>query len=222
MPVGFTPLSAFLPIVLPYVTGCPDFLAVAQLRLAAIEFCERTKCWRSISSTVLAANGQALVTPATATIHLIEEATLDGRKLEPTQFTDIAPDELASQAATGLPSYITQIEAGKVQIYPFTAGGTLRVSAFLKPRSDAAFNTDPLNPLDDANAVVPDFLFMQDAEAIAHGAIGRLYALPAQKFSNDQKAAAYLGLFNQACNARFARHMTGQQCAPMRVTSRWF
>jgi hypothetical protein len=222
MPVGFTPLSAFLPIVLPNVPSCPDILAVAQLRLAAIEFCERTKCWRSITSTVLASNGQALITPTFATIHLIEEATLDGKPLEATQFTDIGPDELRQSPSVGVPRYITQIEAGLVQVYPFAAGGTLRVSAFLKPRSDAAYNQDANDPLHDANAYVPDFLFMQDAEAISHGAIGRIMAIPEHRFSNDQKAAMYFQSFNNACNSRFARHVTGQQRAPLRVKSRWF
>lgn len=216
-----TPLSAFLPRVLPYVPGCPEILAVSHLRDAAIEFCERTKCWRHISKTTLSANGRAMVAPFTATVHLIEEATWDGKPLEPVQFTDISPDELTGNTTQSPPAYITQIEPGKVQIYPFQAGGVLRVSAFLKPRADAIYNTDAANPFDDANAVVPDFLFMQDAESIAHGALARIMAVPEHRFSNDVKAVFYRQLFDQACDRRFSRHMRGQQRAPVRVKASW-
>lgn len=210
-------LKQFLPRVLPYVPGCPEVLAVAHLRDAAIEFCERTKCWRAISSVALSANGQAMVTPSTATIHLIEEATWNGLDLIPVQFTDISPDELTGTSNTSPPRYITQIEPGKVQCYPFTTGGTLRISAFLKPRSDAIYNTDAANPFDDANAVVPDFIYQQDAESIASGAIARILAVPEHRFSNDEKSAYYRQAFNIACDHRFSRHMHGQQRAPIRV-----
>ncbi|MDP1636132.1 MAG: hypothetical protein Q8L69_15805 [Gallionellaceae bacterium] len=216
-----TPLKAFLPRVLLYTPGCTDLMAIAPLKDAAIEFCERTKCWRTITSPTLASNGQALVTPSTATIHLIEEATWNGLNLEPVQFTDISPDELTGNTNQSPPGYITQIEPGKVQVYPFQSGGTLRVSAFLKPRADAVYNTDAANPFDDANAVVPDFLFMQDAESIAFGAIARIMAVPEHRFSNDQKSLYYRQMFDAACNHRFSRHMRGQQRAPMRVKASW-
>lgn len=212
-----TSLKAFLPRVLPYVPGCPEILAISHLRDAAIEFCERTKCWRVISSAVLSANGQAMVAPATATIHLIEEASWEGRPLVPVQFTDISPDELTGNTTQSPPQYITQIEPGKVQVYPFQSGGTLRISAFLKPRADAIYNSDASNPFDDANAVVPDFLFMQDAEAIAQGALARIMSVPEHRFSNDQKAMIYDQMFSRACDHRFSRHMRGQQRAPTRV-----
>ena len=35
----------FGPFVLPYVVGCPLPTMVHHVRLAAIEFCKRTKCW---------------------------------------------------------------------------------------------------------------------------------------------------------------------------------
>lgn len=210
-------LKAFLPYVLPFAPGCTDLLATFHLRAAAIEFCERTKCWRVLTSVTLAANGQAMATPETATIHLIEEATIDGVELIPVQFTDIGPDELTGNTSAAPPRYITQIEPGKVQVYPFQAGGTLRISAFLKPRADSVYNSNALDPFEDANAVVPDFMLTQDAAAIAAGALAQILAVPGQQFSNDQKAMLYKGTFDLACGARFSRHMRGQQRAPMRV-----
>ncbi|MDO8983017.1 MAG: hypothetical protein Q7V03_05215 [Cypionkella sp.] len=191
------------------------------MRDAAIEFCERTKCWRVITDAYLVENGEAMVTPATATIHLIEEATWNGHILQPVQYTDIRPDELTGNTTQSPPAYVTQIEPGKVQIYPFQVGGILRISAFLKPRADSIYNSDAANPFDDANAVVPDFLFMQDAESIAFGAIARIMAVPEHRFSNDQKSLYYRQMFNEACDRRFSRHMRGQQRAPLRVKASW-
>jgi hypothetical protein len=210
-------LSAFLPLVHPHAPGCPDFIAILALRHAAIEFCERTKCWRHISSVTLTTNGQALVTPNTATIHLIEEATLDGVSLAPVQFTDISPDELSGITQAGQPQYITQTDPGTVLVYPFIAGGTLRVSAFLKPRGDSSYGGNANDPMEDANAVVPDFLLHQDAEAISNGALARILAAPGVRWTDQQQALFYRALFDGQCRNRFSRHMHGQQRAPIRT-----
>lgn len=214
-------LSQFLRLVHPLVPGCPDFLAVAALKASAVEFCERTRCWRVISSATLSAQGQALVAQLGATVHVIEEATLDGQPLEPIQFTDVIPDELTGETMEGAPKFITQIEPGKVQIYPFVAGGVLRVSAFLKPRSDALYNTDVSDPFYDAYANVPDFLIENDAEAIANGAIYRLKMMPEQRFFDPSGAGVARAQFDAACDGRFGRSLRGQQRAKIRTKPHW-
>lgn len=217
-----THMSALLPHVLPFVPNCPEFLAIAQLKAASIEYCERTRCWRSVVTATLDAQGQAVVAPLpSATIHVFEQATLDGVPLEPLQFTEIEPDELTGETAVGTPRYITQIEPGKVQVYPFVAGGTLRISAFLKPRSDALFNTNPDDPIHDAYAVIPDFLSQQDGEAIANGAIYRLKIMPEQRFYDPAGAGVARSAFVRACDTRFGGQMRGQQRAKIRTKPHW-
>lgn len=46
--------------VVPYVSGCPDDVAIQHLRQAAREFCERTLLWTVMSEAVLTTPGQAL------------------------------------------------------------------------------------------------------------------------------------------------------------------
>lgn len=218
-----THMSALLPSVLPYVPNCPEFLAIAQIKAAAIQYCERTRCWRAVVSQVLTAQGQAIIAPLpSATIHLFEDATLDGQPLLPMQFTDIEPDEMNGEVATGTPQYITQIEPGKVQVYPFLAGATLRASVFLKPRADALYNTIPTDPFHDAYAVIPDFLSQQDGEAIASGAIYRLKIMPEQRFYDPQGAGVAMQSFERACDSRFGGQMKGQQRAKIRTKPHWF
>lgn len=69
----------FLPMILPYAPGLPTMTAEHAVRLAAIEFCERTRCWRHAVDVVFSAdNHQAVVAPDYATIHQFEFAVFSG------------------------------------------------------------------------------------------------------------------------------------------------
>jgi hypothetical protein len=213
--------AVFLPIILPQAPGCPRFFAEQAARLAAIEYCERTRCWRHIVTISLATNPQAIVAPEYSAIHEIEEASFDGQPLTPTQWTDADPDELRDAPQIGKPKYLTQIDHNTVSIYPF-APGTLRASLFLKPRSGQLFGTDPTDPLHDAFNVVPEFLSIQKAEAIADGALARILATPGEQFTDLQRAGFHLERFERACNSAFASHMKTQHRAKIRTNPRWF
>ncbi|GGE24279.1 hypothetical protein SAMN05421774_10862 [Gemmobacter megaterium] len=213
--------AVFLPIILPQAPGCPRFFAEQAARLAAIEFCERTRCWRHIIEVSLTANGQAIVAPDYSAIHEIEEATHDGAPLTPTQWTDTDPDELTGAVQIGRPRYLTQIDQNTVSIYPFQAG-LLRVSLFLKPRSGQLFGTDPNDPLHDAYNVVPEFLSIQKAEAITDGALARILATPEERWTDPKRAMFHLERFERACNSAFSTHMRTQTRAKIRTTARWF
>ena len=57
-------LSQFLHMVLPYAPGLPVMTAEHELRLAAIEFCERTRCWRHMIEVEFDdENAQAAIAP---------------------------------------------------------------------------------------------------------------------------------------------------------------
>lgn len=163
-----------------------------------------------------------MVVPDGAAVHLIEEATYNGQTLTPIQFTAAEPDSLTGIAASGRPQFITQIEPGSFHIYPFEAGGTLRVSMFLKPRADAKFNHLAGRPLFDGHAYVPDFLVTQDAEAVAHGAVYRIKMMPAQSFYDPKGAGIAKTQFDAACNARFSASIVGQQRTKVRTKAHWF
>lgn len=45
--------SEFIPNVMPFVPGCPEFEVENRLRNAAIEFCERSRIWRARDVTLV-------------------------------------------------------------------------------------------------------------------------------------------------------------------------
>lgn len=218
--VQITRIADLLPYILPKVPTAPLPFVEFQARLAVIEFCERTKCWRQIITTTLAANNRTLIASPTATIHEFEEVTLNGRPLQPTQFTEAEPDELRGPQEAAQAKFVAQINPGQVSVYPFEAG-TLRVSCFLKPRHGQSIGGDPDNPLADAFNVLPAFMVTQYAEPLAAGALARILATERTDFFSPQMAAAYRAQFEDACNSHFSAHMKGQQRAPIRVKPRW-
>ncbi|WP_126975574.1 hypothetical protein [Frigidibacter oleivorans] len=213
-------LTPFLAYILPRAPGCPDPVALFQTRLAAIEFCERTRCWRHMVEAALNEQGQAIVAPPGSAIHEIEDATLDGRPLDPTQITDLAHDGVAQTPMTGQAKYLTQVTPDTVSVYPFEPG-VLRLSLFLKPRHGQSFGGDPDDPLDDANNRAPDFLLTQHGETIAAGALSRILSIPGQLWTDAKAATAFRAVFDEAMRGAFSSKIRGQQRAPVRTKPRW-
>lgn len=211
-----TPLSLFLPYVLPHAAKVPEPVAEFNLRMAAIEFCERTRCWRLAISVPVSSNNQTIVAPAFTTIHQFEEVTHDGRLLIPTQYTSLPPEVLSGELQEGQPAWISQTEPGQVTIFPYLAG-TLRMTVFLKPQHGTQFGADPVNPLRDALNVVPAFMLTQNAETLAAGALQRILAMPGKPWSDPGRAMYFKDEFDKGCGASFASNITGQQRAPIRT-----
>jgi hypothetical protein len=191
------------------------------LRLSAIEFCERTRCWRQIVSRPIRRDTTSLVAPAYATIHEIETATWEGLPLIPTQFSNVQND-IANPVGGGNPAYITQISPGAVTVIPF-AEGLLVLSLFLKPKvSNDLAATSSYGPGDDDINVLPEFLLVQHGEHLAAGALHRILSLPGQAYSDLNLAAAFHNTFERGVNTHFARNIKGQQRAPARTRPSYF
>jgi len=223
MPIPTRALKDFLPLVTPLAIGCPDPVAIQNLRLAAIEWCERTRAWRHITEQAIVTNDDAIVAPSYATIHVIETASFDGQPLIPTQFSSI--DE-TTRAATdgefGPPIYITQTSPNQVAVIPFKTG-TLDLTLFLKPRSGSEFGgVTPGVQLQDTQNVVPEYIFVQSAEIIAFGALSRLLLIKDQPFTDPKLAGFYLARFEAACNNAFTQGIKGQQQARVRTKLNMF
>lgn len=215
-----TRIADLMPYILPKAPTVPLPFASFQARLAVIEFCERTRCWRHIIEKNLGASGTAIVTPLSATIHQFEEATLNGAVLTPTQFTDVQPTELMGATEAGVAKYITQINPGTVAVYPAQAG-TLRLSCFLKPRHGQNIGCDASDPLADGFDVLPAFMVTQYATALADGALYRIMSTSGQDFTDLTMAGIHKAAFDSACNDHFGTNMRGQQRAPIRTSARF-
>lgn len=214
MPISTVQLGAFLPMVLPHAAGVPEPVATFNLRLAAIEFCERSRAWRHIVTRPLTRNDSVLQTPHFAAIHEIEYALHDKVPLAPIQFSEIEHGTI-DNAAGAPPKFITQVTPNTVSVYPFKEG-SLEVSMFLKPRFGNQYGDNPENPLEDAFDEVPQFLLTQHGEPIAFGALARIFAIPNQPFSNPQLAGLYAQRFSMATDSKFSANLRGQHRAAIR------
>lgn len=213
-------LSALLPLIMPFAKGCPEPMALMQARLAAIEFCEKTRCWRHVTSISLTTQHTAIVTPDHSAIFEFEEATWNGKTLTPVQYTDADPDELAEMAEDAEPNWITQISPGEIALYPFRAG-TLRLSMILKPRHGNLYGTDAADPLHDAYNVVPQFMLDLHAAALADGALARILVTKGETFYDPNEAGRRQAMFREACSNKSGANIRGQQRAPVRAKARW-
>lgn len=212
-------LGAFLPMVLPHAPGVPEPVACFNLRLAAVEFCERTRCWRHVHKVTVTGPTRFIVAPSYSAIHEIEFADLDGNPLDPIPFADIAA-EAAQHPEPGAARYITQAAPNAVTLYPWRPG-LLHVGLILKPSGGFEFGGNAADPLEDAYDFVPDFLLSQHGEAIAHGALARVLAIPGEAWSDAARSAYYLARFNERMDRFFAANMRGQQRAPLRTRPVW-
>lgn len=218
MPVAMKRTAEFLPLILPFCPFCPDFVAEQMARLAAIEFCERSRAWRHLT-TVSLQEGSAgvgiMVAPDTAAIHEIEFAEFDGHPLTAIQFSTM------KEVPEGRPRYIAQTAPNEVIVTPFTAG-SLEVSLFLKPLASTEFGTDAADPLFDRFNVVPDFLVSIHGATIAAGALSKILAMPRQPWTDPKSAKDYELRFSEKLDGSFRQNMRGQQRAPIRTKPRWF
>lgn len=215
-------LEDFFPLVLPNAPAVPVPVAEQCLRQAAVEFCERTRCWRHMVTRTVRRDVSTVVTPSYAVIHEIESATFDGVRLQPTQFSHVEQGQDPA-SLTGSPRYITQSEPGTVMLIPFQEG-TLILSLFLKPRSGvepvvpSAYSDGP----DVAANVVPEFLYSQFGEVIAAGALSRILALPNQTYTDPNRAGFYLAKFERAADSQFHHHIKGEHRAAARTRPSYF
>lgn len=210
--------AEFLPLILPFCPECPDFLAEQHARFAAIEFCERSRAWRHITTIEMPAGSAGigvLVAPEAAAIHEIEFAEVNGRKVTPVQFTTM------QGASDGAPEYIAQTAPNEVRVTPFEPG-TLHLSMFLKPLTGSQYSTDPNDPLFDRFNVVPDFMVDMHGHTIAAGALSKLLSIPNEPWTDEKKAREYEIRFREKLDNAFRWNMRGQQRAPIRTTPRWF
>ncbi len=209
-------LEAFFPYVLPFAHACPDPMAEQYLRVAATEFCRRTRIWREVDS--FRTDGHpvdVLCVPPGASLFEIEKAWFEGQELRPEPFSrswrgnphhEEHHAEHPPRHDDGNPVAITQIAPNMIQLVS-PGRGMFRVSMFLVPAPEAD--------------TVPDFLFDQFSEDIAAGALAHILLLPDQPWTNPQLAAVKRSEFSAALDRNFSANIRGQHRAPARTRSRF-
>lgn len=218
MPEPTINLTALLPQVMPQVTGCPIPVAAHALRQAAIEFCERTRAWREVTTVSVTTNDGIIGAPAYATIHAIEYAQIGHTRLEPMAHVDV---DNANLGLSGPPSHITQVSDNRLRLVPF-APCDLIVSAFLKPRQGTAYVAVVGGLPVDSYDVIPEFLYQSHGDVIAQGGLSRLLMRMGAKWANPQLAAYFRGEFLKRTDEVQARSVKGLQRTRLRSKTAWF
>jgi histone H3/H4 len=220
MPAATVPLAEFEPLVRPYVRSLPVPTVRRLIRQAAIEFCERTNCWREIITVTVDEQNETVAAASYAAIHRIEEAIWeDDVKLTPVQFTDFSHEERTQTTIVGTPRYISQLHPNTVALVPY-APGTLTVSAFYKPIEGTSMSLNGDGEVADDLDVVPEFMLGQYGQHIAYGALQRAMMMRGTDHYDPREAMMYQAKFDRACDANFSANITMQHRSPPRSAMR--
>jgi len=200
--------QSWYPLVLGHVPGCPDPVLDQALRLAAQEFCRRTRCWLVWLDpvTTLETNVEYdLDLPTNSTVVRVERATLAGAPIEIRSFRALeANPDTATDGDGGL------ISADRATFRLGTlvsAGQALAVQVALMP-SDRATGTE-------------DGIFRQYAEQISFGAKARLMEIPGQTWSNAALSGFNAAKFDEAIGSVAVDAWRGHTANTPRPRARW-
>ncbi len=168
-----------LPHVLPYVAGCPEEVAISALRNAAIEFCKETQC--HITGVSVVFDGATGPVPDLATqIVDIVDAKCAGQPLKVLALNDPEVEEL------GMGEFaIRMADPNSLTITP-TPTVPMRVDLL------AIVAPGP------ASTQMLDDLWRRHHEAIANGALHRIFEIPSRVWSDGQLAIYYGNKFEAA------------------------
>lgn len=185
--------EAFHPFVLPYVGSCPTQTVDHHLRQAAIEFCSRALVWVERLDTLIGEPQRFEFTlPLDDQVELVKlmRVQLDGRDAE---VIGGGPGGVERRRiyVTSPTAWLADRRTLRVEPAPADGQG-IDVWAALKP-SQGAFS-------------FPDEVFAHHAQHIAHGALGSLFRIPAQTWTELGLAEYHEGRFraDTATQARVA------------------
>jgi hypothetical protein len=180
-------LEAFVPQVIIELPQCPEPVALAEIRNAVIELCDRALVWREDIDPLTLELGEAvydLDTPPQARVATVMDiATDDNRMLMPVDQEWLIRFDPSWRTRTGRVDWFTQPDSE-----------TLRV---IRVPEDplTLFITCAFAPTRNGN-LIPSYVFEQYLEVIKYGAWARLMVQPSKPWTNLQLAMRYGQLFS--------------------------
>lgn len=217
-------LSTLLPLITTQAVGVPVPLALQALRQATGSFCRKTRVWRHDITIQTTEEGQNLVeTPDHLVAFEIAEAYWSDEYMPLTVIppNDADRKELASVAASGAPpNKVTMQSRDTVTVIP-KAVGDLHLTVYLMPTNGTADVTSASAANAEVN-MVPLFIITDHGEAIASGALARLFAMPKKDWSDPQQAAYHGGIYSAAEADNDQAHVKTKAGATKRPPIEWF
>lgn len=204
------PLEDLLPRILPRVPNCAEPLALQAIRTAAMEFCERSRLWRSQDAFTITADDDyaAVCVPYGAVLFEIESARFAGLPLDPVSISWLDGNIVGWRTKTATAAkWLTQTEPDTVRVVP-AAEGELDLSLILKPSDEAEY--------------LPDWMIQSHGRTLADGALAEIMMLPGQPFTNPNLSDYHRNRFDQELAKLTGANIKGQQGAPMRTKPHFF
>lgn len=199
-------LTDLLPYILPKAKGCAEVVGLFNARLAAIEFCQKSMVWREYQDAQFtAANVTAFEWDIDAgqQVCALLGMTLDGYPVE-----IVDPGVGKARDAKGVLTPYAYGTFTGFELRPAQATG-LSVVTYCTVAPSITAN------------VVPDAL-SQYAEAIATGALYRLYRAKDKDYSDPNGAIMALNEWNEAIADAKADSLTGFARTTTRTTKVWW
>jgi hypothetical protein len=199
--------SEFGPLVMPYVTGCPEPVLIQHARLATIEWCRKTQCWVEWLEDLQTdgITSEIEIDPsANRLANKVKTITVDG-----IEWGLVDPDYGISLAFANSSDRFCYTDDGKVlNVFPLqTAGLEVRIRASLTPTRTASTFNDSLSE------------HLQD---ISEGAIASIQRLPAQTFSSMSDSAVHEALFRNRIKTIALKVGRGRMAAKMYRASQFY
>lgn len=180
-----TPYTAFLPDVLPFVHDCPEISAIAAIRSAAIEFCEKSHYWQADVDAMDTDEGESLymvAVPDGSTMISLVDGWYNNARLAIKSADELARLFRGSdwRSVIGDPMYVTKMTGSMIRLCPIptkTEFESVGLRAVLAPTRDSTG--------------VDDDIYERFLEVVAKGARSRLYATPGQPYYDMNLSMSY-------------------------------
>lgn len=171
-------IEKLLPDVRHYATAAPDIVSLRELRNALTEFFDRSFIWKERQTFSAASDGVS-----TFTLTLPPETRLNRVESVRTRKYEYRGDsEVGFDAKNNNFKYIVNAD-GDVEITPaLKRDETIEIVFSVTTKRDAT--------------EIPDEIYEQYGEAIAHGAAGRLLAMPERQWSSPNSVSYHMSIFN--------------------------
>lgn len=203
-----TPWSTFFPELLTFAPNCPQPVAEAKVRQAAIEFFQRTRVWVEWLDPVLSVEGLTeydIDIPSGSDVARVERATVDGKPIEILSYRAAPYDwtrlELAGQGLVSR-DLNTFVLGNSV-----AAGLSIQVQVALTPSRSATG--------------IPDDLYAKYVDDIVHGARFRILMVPDTPFYKPDIAKLERSLFEASVASNAVDAWRGQTANTPRARAKF-
>lgn len=207
--------SAWFDDVLPDLPGCGQALATLHIRAAAIDFCKRSMAWRVDMDAVNAKANIAEYDFEPDSGQVVVRAMLAW--YDKKQLTPKSPGELECMyshwpSQVGTPVYFTQENpSDSLILVPMPiADLTKAITAKLAVKPSQT------------STAIDGSIFEEWREAIAHGALARLFALSKKPWTNATLAGYHIGEFDQKVASAALAASRGFTRAKQRTRAKFF